>query len=52
MLLGFLLMGGIPQLMRLAFPAEMKEIESEEEDGIETGVDQKPPISNDPHQSG
>ena len=48
MLLGFLLMGGTPQLMRLAFPAEMKEIGSEKEDDTETGVDQRSPISTCP----
>lgn len=38
MVLGFLLMGGVPQFMRLAFPAEMKEIEGGE-------VDHDSPIS-------
>lgn len=44
--LGFLLMSGVPQLMRLAFPDEMKEIDSGEGGDGEVDGDQESPISN------
>ena len=43
--LGFLLMSGVPYLMRLAFPAEMKEIDSGEASGSDVDDHQESQIS-------